>query len=110
MNDVPWWSSEDLWRKIAIWVTAGMAVVLIFLTFDTVSKIAAGGERVPGYDVINRRIYYRLDREAGHFMPSVGEEAPLFGQLLTADEARAIVTRGKLAFQSYNCINEWYCR
>ena len=47
MNDIPWWSSEDLWRKIAIWVTAFMAVVLMMLTFDTVRQITEGGERVP---------------------------------------------------------------
>ena len=35
MADTPWWASEHVWRKWAIWVTAFMAVVLIFLTFDT---------------------------------------------------------------------------
>ena len=35
MNDIPWWSSEVVWRKTAIWVTAFMALVLMALTFDT---------------------------------------------------------------------------
>ena len=29
MMNAPWWASEDLWRKTAIWITAGMSVVLI---------------------------------------------------------------------------------
>ena len=66
MNSVPWWSSEQWWRKVAIWVTAVMAVILIVLTFDSVAKISAGGDRVPGYAVINQRIYYRLDNERNH--------------------------------------------
>jgi len=105
MNQVPWWSSEELWRKIAIWVTAVMAVILILLTFDSVARIIAGGERVPGYAVINQRIYYRLDREQNHLMPVLGDEAPLFGQVLGEEQARDLVTRGKLTFQSKNCIN-----
>ncbi len=45
MMNTPWWASEDLWRKIAIWVTAGMAVVLIVLTLDTIEQIEAGSEK-----------------------------------------------------------------
>lgn len=105
MNQVPWWSSEELWRKIAIWVTAVMAVILILLTFDSVARITAGGERVPGYAVINQRIYYRLDRDQNHHMPVLGDEAPLFGQALSEEQARDLVTHGKLTFQSKNCIN-----
>lgn len=105
MNDVPWWSSEELWRKIAIWVTAVMAVILILLTFDTVARITAGGERVPGYAVINQRIYYRFDRDQNHHMPVIGDEAPLFGQALSEEQALELVTHGKLVFQSKNCIN-----
>ena len=67
MTSTPWWASEEVWRKSAIWVTAFMAVVLIFLTFDSVAKITAGSERVPGYDVINKRLYCRAEaRGAGH--------------------------------------------
>ena len=105
MADTPWWASEDVWRKFAIWVTAFMAVVLIFLTFDTVAKITAGTERVPGYDVINKRIYYKYNAERNMQEPVIGGDAPLFGKMLSAAEAEDLVTLGKLTVQSRNCIN-----
>ena len=105
MADTPWWASEDVWRKCAIWVTAFMAVVLIFLTFDTVAKITAGTERVPGYDVINKRIYYKYNAERNMQEPVIGGDAPLFGKMLSAEEAEDLVTLGKLTVQSRNCIN-----
>ena len=105
MADTPWWASEDVWRKCAIWVTAFMAVVLIFLTFDTVAKITAGTERVPGYDVINKRIYYKYNAERNMQEPVIGGDAPLFGKMLSAEEAEDLVTVGKLTVQSRNCIN-----
>ena len=105
MADTPWWASEDVWRKCAIWVTAFMAVVLIFLAFDTVAKITAGSERVPGYDVINKRIYYTFNAERNMQEPVIGDDAPLFGTMLSAAEAEALVTLGKLTVQSRNCIN-----
>ena len=105
MTAVPWWAAESLWKKVAIWVTGVMFAVLIFLSFDSVNRITAGGERVPAYAAINQRVYYRLDRERGHQVPVIGDEAPLFGQVLTEDEARALVTHGKLTVQSHNCMN-----
>ena len=105
MADTPWWASEEVWRKCAIWVTAFMAVVLIFLTFDTVAKITAGTERVPGYDVINKRIYYKYNAERNMQEPVIGGDAPLFGKMLSAEEAEDLVTLGKLTVQSRNCIN-----
>ena len=54
MTDTPWWSREDLWRKIAIWVTSFMVLVLLFLTVDTVRQITEGGERVPGAPVLRQ--------------------------------------------------------
>ena len=105
MADTPWWASEDVWRKCTIWVTAFMAVVLIFLTFDTVAKITAGTERVPGYDVINKRIYYKYNAERNMQEPVIGGDAPLFGKMLSAEEAEDLVTLGKLTVQSRNCIN-----
>lgn len=106
MNEsAPWWSSESFWRKAAIYITAFMAVVLIFLTFDTVAKITAGSERVPAYGVINQRIHYRFDAERNLMAPVIGEQAPLFGQILSEDEARALVTHGKLTVQGRNCMN-----
>ncbi len=105
MADTPWWASEDVWRKCAIWVTAFMAVVLIFLTFDTVAKITAGSERVPGYEVINKRIYYTFNAERNMQEPVIGDDAPLFGKSLSAAEAEDLVTLGKLTVQARNCMN-----
>ncbi len=101
----PWWSSEAMWRKCAIWVTAVMVVVLMGLTFDTVRQITAGGERVPGYDVINKKIFYEYDADRGYQVPRIGEDAPLFGQTLTAADAEALVEKGKLTTQAKNCMN-----
>ena len=42
MKTTPWWASEDWWRKMTIWITAFMAVVLIVLTLDTLDQIEAG--------------------------------------------------------------------
>jgi nitric oxide reductase subunit C len=105
MSEVPVWASEDRWRKLAIWVTAGMLIVLIFLTFDTVAKITAGSERVPAYSVINNRIYYRYDESREKQIPVIGDEAPLFGKKLTEEEAMAMVSKGKLTVQAKNCMN-----
>ena len=105
MNEVPWWSSESYWRKMAIWVTAFMAVVLIMLTFDTVRQITAGGERVPAYSVINQKIFYEYNDERGYQVPRVGEQEALFGEVLDEDSAKALVTLGKLTTQAKNCMN-----
>jgi len=105
MNDVPWWSSESLWRKMAIWVTAVMAVVLILLTFDTVRQITAGGERVPAYSVINQKIYFEYNDERGYQVPRIGEPAALFGNTHDEESAEALVTLGKLTVQAKNCMN-----
>ncbi len=105
MSQETWWASESFWRKNAIWVTAGSFVVLIFLTFDTVSQITAGGKRVPAYSAINHRISYVFDEERNFQVPVIGVEEPLFGQKLTEEEAQALVTRGKLTTQAKNCMN-----
>lgn len=105
MSDVPFWASEDFWRKIAIWVTAFMFVILIILTFDSVAIITAGSDRVPAYSVINKRIYYRLNPERGFQAPVIGDEAPLFGVTLSEEEAAALVNHGKLTVQAKNCMN-----
>jgi nitric oxide reductase subunit C len=105
MSDTPRWASEDFWRRVAIWVTGGMTVVLIFLTFDSVAKITAGTERVPDYSVINNRIYYRWDDSRNKQIPVIGEEAPLFGKKLSEEDAAALVSKGKLTVQAKNCMN-----
>jgi nitric oxide reductase subunit C len=102
---VVWWASEGVWRKCAIFVTAFMAVVLIALTFDSVSAITAGHGRVPDYSVINQRIGYEFDDARNMQVPVIGEPAPLFGQALDADAAEALVDLGKVTLQSKNCMN-----
>ena len=105
MSEIPWWSSESLWRKTAIWVTAGMALILIFLTFDTVRQITAGSDRVPAYSAINQRVFYEYDSERGYQVPRLGAPAPLFGKTLDEEAAKALVTLGKLTVQAKNCMN-----
>lgn len=105
MAETPWWASESIWRKLAIWITAFMAVVLIFLTFHSVKVITAGSDRVPAYSVINQRIDYRFDADRNLMAPVIGDEAPLFGTPLSEDDAKALVTLGKLTVQAKNCIN-----
>lgn len=100
-----WWASESFWKKIAIWVTAASAVVLILLTFDTVAKITAGSKRVPDYSVINQRIDYVFDEKRNHQVPVIGPEEPLFGRVLSESEAAELVNKGKLTVQAKNCMN-----
>ncbi len=100
-----WWASESFWKKMAIWITAASAVVLIFLTFDTVAKITAGSKRVPAYSVINHRIDYVFDEKRNHQVPVIGPEEPLFGRKLSEEEAAALVSKGKLTVQAKNCMN-----
>lgn len=105
MSSVPWWSSEDFWRKMAIWVTAFMLVVLIFLTFDTIPQISVGSERVPAFNVINKRVTYEFDAERNMQVPRIGDDQPLFGKKLSDEEAEALVTWGKKIIQGRNCMN-----
>jgi len=105
MDTTPWWASEDIWRKITIWVTAFMAIVLIVLSLDTLDQIEAGGERVPAYSVINHRIYYRWNEDKTMQVPVIGDPAPLFGKTVTEEEAEALVSKGKLTTQAKNCMN-----
>ena len=105
MISEPWWASENFWRKCAIFVTAFMTVVLILLTFHSLSVIQSGTERVPAYSVINHRIDYRFDQALGRRQPVIGDEAPLFGQMFTEAEAEELVDLGKLTVQAKNCMN-----
>jgi len=91
-----------MWRKCAIFVTAFMFIVLIVLTFHSMSTIQAGTKRVPAYSVINQRIFYKLNDEGNRMMPVIGEQAPLFGKTFSEDEAEQLVTLGKLTIQGKN--------
>jgi nitric oxide reductase subunit C len=105
MSQVLWWASETFWRKTAIWVTAGSFVVLIVLTFDSMSQITAGTKRVPAYSVINNRIGYVFDEKRNFQVPVIGPEEPLFGRKLSEKEAEALVSHGKLTTQAKNCMD-----
>ena len=105
MNTMPWWTREEVWKKIAIWITALMFVALIFLTLDSMSKITAGTKRVPAYSVINKLIRYEFDSTRNAQVPVIGEDAPLFGKVLSEQEAAVLVTHGKKVIQSRNCVN-----
>ena len=105
MHDAPLWASTSFWKKTAIWVTAGSFVLLMILTFDTLSKTQAGGQRVPAYSVINRAIDYRLDSHNHRFKPVIGGEEPLFGKVLSEQEAEELVSLGKKTTQAKNCMN-----
>ncbi len=105
MNPSPLWASEPFWKKVAIWVTAGSFLLLIILTFDTLSQVTVGSKRVPAYSVINQQIDYRFDPAANRYQPVIGTEAPLFGKKLTEAEAAQLVTLGKKTTQAKNCMN-----
>jgi len=105
MSSAPWWSSEEIWRKTAFLVTALMFVILIFLTFDTLEQISAGSDRVPDYSVINKRISYNFDADRNFQVPVIGDAEPLFGKVLSDEEAEALVTHGKKVIQGRNCMN-----
>ncbi len=103
-HEIPWWSSESFWKKTAIWVTAFMFVVLIVLTLDTMPQITAGSERVPAYSVINNHIDYKFNDERNIQVPVIGAEDPLFGKVLSEEEAEALVSHGKKITQGRNCM------
>jgi nitric oxide reductase subunit C len=104
MSQDLWWSSPSLWRKTAIWVTAVSLITLIFLTFDTMSYITAGGKQVPAYSVINKRVDYEFNAEKNRYEPVIGADDPLFGKMLSEAEAEALITTGKLNIQAKNCM------
>ncbi len=105
MSAQTWWSSENFWKKTAIWVTGISSIALILLTMDTIPKISAGSKRVPSYSVINHRIDYKFDQTRNFQVPVIGEKEPLFGKELTEAEAKSLVSQGKMTVQAKNCMN-----
>jgi nitric oxide reductase subunit C len=104
MNASPWWASDSLWRKFAAWVTGVSFIILIFLTFDSHSYIKAGGKQVPSYSVINKLVDYQFDEANNRYTPIIGGDDPLFGKMLSEEEAEALVSKGKLNVQAKNCM------
>lgn len=93
------------WRAGAISSTVVMLIVLAFLTVDSLATIRPGGANVPSYTVMDKEIRYEYDSDAGRDRPVIGADQPLFGRTHSAEEAEALVHKGKLVIQSRNCLN-----
>ena len=113
-KNVSVWSSISFWRRSAAWVTGFAAILLVWLTFDSVGQIAMGSDadlkngvtkRVPGPTVINYKIGYTMDAKRGHEVPTIGEKELFFGKEWNEEEAAALLHLGKLTSQAKNCMN-----
>ncbi len=120
------WSSNRFWRRSATWVTGVSAVLLILLTFDSMSQMTMGtaadiknkvDKRIPSPVVINYKIDYQLNRKRGHEVPIIGgmdangnskyeEKEKFFGRDdYSEKEARELIHLGKLTIQAKNCMD-----
>jgi len=109
------WTSIPFWRRSAAWVTGFAAILLVWLTFDSVGQISMGTDedlkngvtkRVPGPTVINYKIGYEMSAKRGHEVPTIGEKQKFFGRDdYGEEEARALLHLGKLTSQAKNCMN-----
>ncbi len=108
------WTSISFWRRSAAWVTGFATILLIWLTFDTLSQIRMGTDeelkkgikrRVPAPTVINYHIDYKMDEKRGHEVPVIGEKEPFFGKEWSEEDASKLLRLGKLTSQSKNCMN-----
>ena len=88
MNQTTWWASESFWRKTAIFVTAGMFLVLVVLTFDTLTAISTGSARVPAYTVIT-------SESDSSLMPSAATRYRSSADLLRCSASRSTLPRQK---------------
>ncbi len=126
MAKVSVWTSNRFWRRSATWVTGVSAVLLIFLTFDSMAQMKMGtaediknkvDKRIPSPVVINYKIDYQLNRTRGHEVPIIGGmdangnsryevKEKFFGRDdYTEEEARALIHKGKLTIQAKNCMD-----
>lgn len=108
------WTSIPFWRRSAGWVTGFAAILLIWLTFDTLGQISMGTDadlngkitkRVPAATVINYNIDYQMSTKRGHEVPVIGEKEPFFGKEWSVTEAEDLLHLGKLTSQAKNCMN-----
>lgn len=109
------WTSNRFWIRSAGWVTGVSAVLLIFLTFNTLSQITMGSakdlenkiiKRVPSPSVINYKVTYEYSSKRGHEVPVIGDKEPFFGRSdYTEAEAAALLEKGKLTTQAKNCMS-----
>lgn len=109
------WADNRFWQRSAAWVTGFAAILLIWLTFDTMSQISMGNatelssgvtKRVPSPTVINHKITYEMSEKRGHEVPVIGEKELFFGRDdYSEEEATALLHLGKLGVQAKNCMN-----
>lgn len=93
------------WATGAISTTVVMLIVLAFLSIDSMDAVRTGGRQVPQYSVINQKIGYEYDWNRRADVPVIGEADPLFGKMVTEEEAHTLMKLGKLVIQSRNCMN-----
>lgn len=109
------WTDNRFWQRSAAWVTGVAAMLLIWLTFDSMSQIKMGSKedlssgitkRVPSPTVINYKVSYEFSEKRGHEVPVIGEKEKFFGRDdYSEEEAMALLNLGKLASQTKNCMN-----
>ena len=109
------WTDNRFWQRSAAWVTGFAAVLLIWLTFDSMGQITMGTDadlkngvtkRVPGPTVINYKITYEMSTARGHEVPVIGEKENFFGRNdWSEEEAGALLHLGKLGSQAKNCMD-----
>ena len=120
------WSDNRFWQRSAAWITGFAAMLLIWLTFDTIPQIMMGSDsdlqngvtkRVPGPTVINYKITYEMNTARGHEIPVIGgknaegtsafqEKETFFGRDdWSQEEAMELLALGKLGSQAKNCMN-----
>lgn len=109
------WTSNRFWSRSAGWVTGVSAVLLMLLTFDTLSQITMGSakdlenkitKRVPSASVINYSIEYEYSAKRGHEVPVIGEKEKFFGRDDYSEaESDALLKLGKLTTQAKNCMS-----
>ncbi|WP_457598059.1 c-type cytochrome [Hydrogenimonas sp.] len=113
-REVSVWTSITFWRRSAAWVTGTAAVLLMWLSFNTLGQIAMGSDedlqngvkkRIPAPTVINYHIDYKMDDKRGHEVPVIGEKEPFFGKEWSVEDAAALLHHGKLTSQAKNCMN-----
>ena len=97
------WSDSRFWQRSAAWVTGVAAILLIWLTFDSMSQIQMGTQadldkgvtkRVPSPTVINHKVTYEMNQKEvmKHLLLVVKEK--FFGRDdYSEEEAMALLNR-----------------
>ncbi len=98
------WLSWRFWRGAMLASSVTMTSVLLVLSFQTVAEARPGAGRIPPWTVINHEIGLKWDAEQQWQVPVVGEKTGFFGKEWSPEEAKALVDKGKLTFQSRNCM------